>query len=145
MDVKNSIPPIFGDVMNLRAMSGLDTKALELVALINSATYELVEVFRSDIAGPIGYLAWADISKYTLAHMEKCKSRPRYTYEWDEGNICLVVDVLFLKPWGGAAKKQMLQLLRKKKAIVIFRRGKLRLYIRKLNRFYLCSRLSSPQ
>lgn len=69
----------------------------ELIRLtINSVSYHKYEIIRDINDRPIGYILWADINIESLQRLRKTRLFPAYCYEWDEGDITLILDILLL-------------------------------------------------
>ena len=63
---------------------------------INSVTKNKYEILLDINERPIGYVLWADINIESLQQLRKTRIFPAYSYEWDEGDITLILDILLL-------------------------------------------------
>lgn len=84
---------------------------------------------------PIGYVVWAEVCRENVERLLHTGILPYYPFEWNEGKICLVLDVAFvdgLTSWNRRALKQFLA----SKACIAFKKGsKTRVYKRKFGQF----------
>ena len=103
---------MFVAAMNLRVKCGLDTTSDELMVIKRSSLYKLFH-FLYDIRGdPMGYICWAEISEDALWMMEASGNLPKYPYEWAEGEIVLITDVVMDQKWKKKGFKDLLGLRR---------------------------------
>lgn len=126
-DDKN-FPPVFSRVIDIRISSALNTPAHLLAALKNSAMSGQIEVFNSTANNPIAYVAWANVNKESFLMMSKTKQMPPFFYEWNEGKLMVIYDVVFLPKWGTLAKAELLNFLLQKRFVAFLKRGRLHLW-----------------
>lgn len=121
---------LLSDVLDARIASGLNTPPQLLGHLKSSAMDGRIKIFRSTTKVPIGYVAWANVNKYSFLMTTKTRQMPPYLYEWSEGRLMIVYDVVFAPQWNLIAKKALLKFLKKKRFVSFFRRGRLHLWVR---------------
>jgi hypothetical protein len=122
--------------LELRAALGLGTTPEEYWILRNSEMAHTLEIMFDEVDRAIGYMAWARVSRATIERLQRNAQLPKYFYEWEEGGICLILDVLLLPRYKYDAIRQLRLFIRRRRAIVPARKGRpLRLYLRKGRRF----------
>ena len=80
----------------LRSTAYIDTSAELLRLLTCSINSKKFKVLNCDLGKPIGYIAWADINEETLFRLKYLGQFPKYFYEWSEGDIRLIVDLVIV-------------------------------------------------
>jgi len=130
MSKDNRILSIFKSVTAIRAQSGLITESQLLTALTNSAWNENIKVFNSPFGTPIAYVAWASVNKESFQWMSKTRQMPPFPYEWNEGKLVIIYDIVFSPLWGKAARKELLRFLSEKRFIAYLKRGRLHVWTR---------------
>jgi hypothetical protein len=119
------------DSLDLRAAMGLPFGMQEYLTLRNCGLSGTLRIFSDPLERPVGYIAWANVSRATVDRLHRSRKAPKYPAEWNEGRICLVLDVLLLPNGKYEARRQLRGFLRRKRAIAFAGRGKgLRLYLR---------------
>ena len=129
------LPESFEDIMAVRAQAKLDTDHQLLIHLRNSFHNKTVEIFFSAMNNSVGYIAWADIDRHSLHMIKTYQTMPIYEYEWSEGNICLIFDIVFIPGFAKTAKAAFLEFLRTRKAIAYLKNKRFRLYLRSHGRY----------
>ena len=114
------------DVMQVRSMCNLVTTPKNFKIINNSLERGLCHVFQHKNAGAIGYVLWAKISVDTLRCMEISKKLPLYPYEWNEGELTLITDVVILKRWSKRVVLELLKLKSEHSSICYLRREQLK-------------------
>jgi hemolysin-activating ACP:hemolysin acyltransferase len=134
MLIRPEYPSALATLLEIRLAARLNTSAETLGLLLRSSLHGGYKILWSDMHVPIGYIIWANIDRYTLAQCEIQKKIPNYDYEWSDGNICLVTDIVLVQQFKRLAKNELLIFLRKKRLITFFRKGNFSCYVRKLGR-----------
>lgn len=116
------------DAIDARVASGLSTPPQLLGCLKRSAMNQQIKIFRSPAKAPIGYVAWANVNKYSFLMMSKTKQMPPYLYEWSEGRLLVIYDIAFAPQWSYIARKALIKFLKKKRFVSFLRRGRLHLW-----------------
>lgn len=122
---------LFSKVVDIRSASVLETSSHLLSALKNSAENGKIKVFSSGSHSFFAYLAWAEVNKESLVLMGKTKQMPPFLYEWNEGRLMVIYDVVFLPKWGVLAKREILQFLRQVRVVAFLKRGNLHIWSRR--------------
>jgi len=86
--------PDLGILMQLRASSGLLTDPAVFMLLNNSVAQSCYKIFFDPSGKPAGYMLWADVNEESAARLIRTGQYPVYQYEWDEGDIVMLLDVL---------------------------------------------------
>lgn len=85
---------------------------------------------------PRGYIAWADVTVETVLKMMRSGSFPRYSYEWDEGDIRLIIDVLMhCKPGDSRLSTLISELIKNCNRVAFVKRGRLKMFVKSNGRF----------
>lgn len=121
---------LLSDVIDARITAGLNTHPQLLGYLKHSAMEGRIKIFRSPAKTPIGYVAWANVNKYSFLMTTKTRQMSPYLYEWSEGRLMIVYDIVFAPQWNLIARKALLRFLRKKRFVSFLRRGRLHLWVR---------------
>lgn len=119
------------EALELRAINGLNTPPDLFVKLRNSVYANKLIVFKDQLKRPIGYLAFADVNKASALRFLQKEIFPTYPYEWSEGGITLIIDILVQKNSSYDALRQIKNIAFSKRAIIFSRRNKCKLYLKK--------------
>lgn len=125
----------FIGAISLRMEAGLGLSWQELSNLKKSSMFSNIEILSNANNTKLGYVAWASVNKETALQLLQYGLFPHYPYEWSEGNICLIVDVLFIPGKQHEAKKSLLKFLTKKRVIAFQRRNKASLLIKQIGKY----------
>jgi hemolysin-activating ACP:hemolysin acyltransferase len=129
--MEQQVSEVFAELAELRLKAGLDTPVQRLQWLRHSAHFNAVHWF-SNLAGRVnGYAVWAKVNRETLRRQQRTGQFPRYFYEWNEGQIMLLLDVVFIDGWHRHNQNQLRRFIKSHKAAAWFRREQLHLLIRK--------------
>ena len=127
--MNENLPEDFAVLCDLRSTrpGPLTSETLRLLKM--SVAQKKYAIYR-DISGlPRGYVAWADVNIESLLRIGRTGNFPRYIYEWDEGDIRLVLDVLMHARPGAPSLASIMSELATDAAMVAFvRRARLRIY-----------------
>lgn len=123
-------PEVLVDLVTLRGNVGLSTSPEQLLLLRNAAQTGRAEIFRDHMGTPVGYVIWADVCAETAARFVRAGTPPFYFYEWDEGAICLVLDVVVQRHASALALGQLRTLLRRRRAVLFARRQMVKFYFK---------------
>ena len=125
------LPEDFSKICDLRSFSNKSTTAEQLRWIKNSVLTNNYYIFENNLKKPTGYIILANITRETLARLNRIGSFPQYYYEWNEGYITLVLDVFTTEGLTLLNRKQLCWVLRQKKALAFVRNKKLAFYIRR--------------
>lgn len=106
-----------GQACVIRAEKGLDTSPNQLRVISNSIKSEYFKIWRNKDGAAIGYIAWAKINRESYCILQSKNQLPKYDYEWDEGQLTLVIDIVISTGWSGYLLKLLLEERRKHQAI----------------------------
>lgn len=111
----------------------------ETLRLLKKSILENKYAIYHDVNGvPRGYVAWADINLESLLRLVRAGNFPRYRYEWSEGNIRLIIDVLMHTRSVTPSLLSIMSELTAEAAMVAFvKRGRLRIYGKENGAFML--------
>lgn len=109
----------------------------ETLRLLKFSVLQKKYVVHHDINGsPRGYVVWADVNVETVLKMRRSGSFPRYLYEWDEGDIRLILDALMhTKPGDQKLSSLVSELTENCSRVAFAKRGKLKMFVKKNGRF----------
>ncbi len=129
--MNKSVSEIFSIMCELRSRIHTNFNTSKIRWIYISARNGNYKIIRNHYGKPCGYIIWARVVRETLIRLEKYDIYPIYEYEYDEGNICLILDVFLLHDRAYELKKfsRRIRLLAWKK------NGKLSVYKRFINRF----------
>lgn len=119
------------EALELRAMNGLNTPPDLFVKLRNCAYANTLIIFKDQLNRQIGYLAFAEVNKESVLRFLKAGIIPFYSYEWGEGCISLIIDILVQKSSSFDAVRQLKEVLYSKRVIIFSKRNKRKLYLKK--------------
>lgn len=122
--------------LNLRGRVNLSSTAEEVSLLMAAGNNGSLEILRDAGGVDIGYVAFANINKYSLLALLRYAIFPKYFYEWSEGNICLIRSVFILPGRSYEGKKKLKYFLRKKRAIIYIKKSKVTFFLRKKKNYY---------
>ena len=115
MLIRPEYPSALATLLEVRLAARLNTSAELLELLLRSSLHGVYHILWSDMQIPIGYITWANIDRYTLAQCEIQKKLPLYDYEWNDGNICLITDIVLVERFRSLAKCELLNFLKKRR------------------------------
>lgn len=127
-------------MLALRGELQLDTPHATLQGLRNSAQFNTFELLCNELGRNSGYLAWADIGKESWRALCERGQLPRYSFEWSEGRLLLLHDVVLAPGMRPALREGLRRLFARRRAVVFIRRGALRIYARRQGRLRLVAR-----
>ena len=99
----------------LRAERGLTSSPEDIRCLSNSIKYGYYSFLTNSDDEIIAYVTWAKVNRESYVAIKQRSSLPKYDYEWDEGTITLVLDILVKKGWESFLQKFLLVEARKQK------------------------------
>ena len=129
--MNKKIPDDFSLICDLRSQTQLTTSAQQLRWIKSSSIANMVYIVKNSLGKPTGYIIWACISKETLARINRTGIFPQNYYEWNEGYITLILDILLLDGLNPYNRRQLLWFLKGRKIIAYCRNKKLSLLFRK--------------
>ncbi|KZN37885.1 hypothetical protein N480_14170 [Pseudoalteromonas luteoviolacea S2607] len=84
------------DIMRFRAGMNLETSIEEFRLIDYSIERSKIYIMRDKATNFVqAYVIWADVIEETWQRYLKLGTLPIYSYEWNEGDIGLVIDVVF--------------------------------------------------
>lgn len=121
--------------LEVRIESNLGATHSELLGLICASNSGKVHLLGDDDILASGYVAWAGINHESAEQLMKYGVFPKYPYEWDEGSICLITDVVFVPNRARLAKKMLKSFLNDKENIIFIKNKRVKMYQRKGNHY----------
>lgn len=124
-------------ILNVRANRNLDTSPELARLLISSCNHSQVKIIDTGFKIQIGYIAWMNITRETLYMAATRGKLPSYSYEWREGRLMLIYDVVFLPKWNRLARDLVLEYLAKQRFVSAFKNRRIHIMKRpdRLGRF----------
>lgn len=86
------------------------------------------------------YIAWANVSKEAIWKLENEQMFPLHDYEWNEGRIILIADILFESMSKFALRRFLNLSFPRCRLIVFFRKKRISMYCRYNGKFKLAKR-----
>ncbi len=128
------------ELCSLRSRRMLNTSPQELSMLVTSVEGDRVNVFKTAGGEPIGYMAWMSLTPESVRYVKDYRALPPYSYEWSEGRLMMIFDVVVAPGWSKVVFDQMAQMLSGQKVVSYFKRGRLKFLDKKLLRKYLATK-----
>lgn len=119
------------NMLEARARNGLSTTPEQFGQLRNSAANAAAIILKNVLHRPIGYVAWACVNKESILRLSTLGKFPSYMYEWNEGGIFLLLDVVIDADSRRYGLSELKRILSTKRAVVFSRKKKCRLYLRR--------------
>jgi len=121
---------LMSEVCALRSKRMLNTSPLELMLLSASVEGNRVRIFKTAGGEPIGYMAWMSLTPESIRYVRDRRALPPYSYEWAEGRLMMVFDVVIAPGWSKVVLDQMASYLSCEKLVSYYKRSCVR-YIRR--------------
>lgn len=135
MSDKTSAPKELLDIVAVRCAANIDTPAKLLSQLTECAVDGRAKAFYSATGVPVGYLVWAMVNRESFILLSKTRQMPAYTYEWCEGRLMIVHDVMVLPQWSAVVNPTIRYFLKQKRFVAFLRRGRLHVWSKLKGRF----------
>ena len=126
-----NFPDILIQAMDARYQCGLPTSAAQYFTIKNSVECGFSSILYDLLGKPMGYICWAKVSKETLHLTKRTGKLPRYPFEWNEGEITLITDVVIKKQWSKKAIRDLLTLRHEHSNITYHRNGMIKSFSKK--------------
>lgn len=124
-----SDPETFYRLVSLRTRRDAGFSAKHLQWIDQSVGHGLYHVFDGLPDQPIGYVIWAYVNEETVERLYRYGKLPTYGYEWSEGVITLVLDVVYVSPGDRLSRETLRSAFpRDIDRLAFFRRGRTHLY-----------------
>ena len=130
-----SPPESFGILCDIRSYRWLDTTPEQLMHLQLSAKAGTYKIFWDQHDRPLGYAIWANVCRESIQRLARTGRYPVYAFEWNDGRICLVLDVVFNNIDRKQALRQLKEFFGRRRAIAYKRRSTTRLLVRRRGRY----------
>lgn len=125
----------FSEALLVRIARGLETSSNHLSKLIDAGVFGRIHILRNHSLQPIGYVAYATITKSTLKMLGRTHGVLYYSHEWNEGNIVHIVDIVLDRNYETTAIAKLREFLNGKRLISFIKRSRLMVYGRKYKRY----------
>jgi len=136
--MNENLPADFSTLCDLRSAVPAHLTSETLRFLKNSVMKEKYNVVRDINDRPIGYIAWASVNIETLQRLNRTGIFPQYFYEWDEGDITLILDILLILQQKEITMKTLISdFVRQKNKIAYVKRDRLFFFSKSNDRFRL--------
>ena len=132
------LPDDFSLLCDLRS-SRPSQLASETLKMLKISVLQEKYAICHDINGlPRGYVAWADVNTESLLRMCRVDDFPQYNYEWNEGKIKIIIDVLMhTKSHEEKLSSIIYKLVEDSEKVAFVKWGKFKVYERYNDRFKL--------
>lgn len=118
------IADLLFNITKVRINNQLDTTAVLQSRLANAAAKKNIQIFRNESGELIGYAAWATVSRETLNFVLKTRQLPILPYEWHDGKIKLIFDVVFSRDWALLSRYHFFSYLRKHRFFAYYKNNR---------------------
>lgn len=135
MNEHKSAPKELLDIIAVRYSVNVSTPPKLLVELADCSVGCRAKIFYSNNGSPVGYIVWASLNKESFILLSKTKKMPAYTYEWCEGRLIVVHDVVVLPQWNSVVNTAIRDFLTQKRFVAFLRRGRLHVWSKPNGRF----------
>lgn len=123
------LPKSFSTMCDIRSQSNLSTSAELLRHLKFSAITNKDIIFKDSFGTPKGYMIWANVNKESLLKLKNSSFYPLYFYEWQEGPIVLILDIMILGGMTRKMRSRLIQFLSEKRIFAFNKNNKTSTYI----------------
>lgn len=123
------------EALYVRLNSGLHTSPDELKRILQCGDKKKIHVVMSEVGQPIGYMAYALISKNTLYMLSSQNLDHLRDFEMDEGKIFYIMDMVINKDHARMAAYLLRQEVLKKRLVCGKKNGELKIYKRKNGKY----------
>lgn len=117
-------------MMLVRSTEGLSTSPAQFWLLYRAARARSAVIIHNHHDEAVAYILLAQVAKEGMRSFLATGLPPAYDYEWGEGRLNLVIDVVISKRHRDAAMPKLRQLLAQHRAVAFVRRAQPRLYVR---------------
>lgn len=126
----------FYTLCDLRSYTNTQISTMHLNWFKHAVEKKKYQIIRNEVGKAKGYVLWADVSKETARRFLSSNVYPNVFYEWDEGNVLLILDVVIQPSITVKTKSFLKGLILSRRAVIYRRSDKARFLLRKSNRFY---------
>lgn len=123
------------EALSIRGVYCFPVSCYQLNNFLKSDVVNTTYIIRDKAGVPIGYVVYALVSKDGLNFVVRRNAPPKYSYEWSEGRILLIVDVCFLPHRGREACYELKKFVSQYYSFCFFRRGEFKLFIKRFGFF----------
>ncbi|HWV31372.1 MAG TPA: hypothetical protein VN038_17055 [Dyadobacter sp.] len=123
-------PSEFSIALDLVAHSGIDLSAATLTNLRMSAEARTLTILWNGKKEPVGYVSWAGANKESVKMACQFNISPSKLWEFREGNIAFIMNVLFSPRFKDEAKAEFRKFVRARHAVFFIKKGEKRLAVR---------------
>ena len=125
------------EITSIRAERALNTSHIHLAMLVQSINNDQIEVLKTGMDDLLGYIAWLSVNKESLLLSNKTNTLPPYMYEWSEGKLMLIYDIVFTPGWERLAREKLFEFILKQRFVAYFKRNRINIlkHARKRKRF----------
>lgn len=131
----------FCDIMDINIQLGRAPSIASLINLRNSATAQTYSSFQGPLNQSIGYIAWASVNKESLTQVRRHGTLPIYPYEWAEGRLILITELLYQGSSRFAIRKLLSDLFINRRVITFSRNKVVTTYCRHGKKFRLVDKI----
>lgn len=128
---------LMSEICSLRAKRLLGASPHGLSMLVGSVDSGQVKVFRTAGGEPIGYLAWMSLTPESMRYVMDFRVYPPYSYEWSEGRLMMIFDVVISPGWNRVAIDQIAKFLSRSKFVSYFKYDRLNFVDKSLLKRYV--------
>jgi len=130
----------FAQLCNVRSTTNEATTPQTFTCLKIASKANTYKVFHDQFEQPIGYIIWANINKESLARIERSGVYPQYPFEWSEGNITLLIDIVINNVNKKNAKQQLKQFIKAQRILAYTKKNVGKMYFKKQGKLQLAGK-----
>lgn len=115
----------FHAACSMRAHFGYSTSSDQMATLLTAGELGGLHIIEGIYDEPIGYVAFASVSRESLRRLYDYGLPPAYPYEWNQGRFCIVLDVFFSPRWKIDALRAFRSWLSSKRVVAFLRKDRI--------------------
>lgn len=126
--LESSGADLLKEAIAVRILESAGASADELSKLVATSARHQIYMVKAESGEPLGYIAAAKISKYTLNLLLNDPAYQLRPYELEEGKILYIVDAFFRKNRFKKSFPVLMDLLKRYRLVCFSKNGQLKLY-----------------
>jgi len=134
----------FCDLLDTHIQFHAGASASTLTHIRCAAIANTYHMFEDAFGHRLGYIAWANLNKEAYAGVRTSGTPPKYPYEWNEGRLVLITDVLYRGQSLFSLRRLMPVIFRHRRVVMFCRNNVVTTYRRDGGKFRLKEKKRLP-
>ena len=130
----------FCNLIDIHTTFGIEVTVRTLANLRAATLAGTFHVLKDPFYKNTGYVAWASVNKESFLSMRETGISPKYPYEWKEGGLAFVTDLLYRARSKLGLRKILLDLFKQRRVVAFCRKDVVSIYRRDGEKFRLVSK-----